>query len=140
MSILYFAYGANLDRKAMLLRCPGATVVERATLADHQLVAMQEGWLSIAPRCETHTDGLLWKLNQDHLIALDEYEEVADGLYVHEHRLVQRQSGGCVEALVYVGSNPGPGRLHKEYAERVARAARHELSQEAAKRIQDLSS
>ena len=140
MSILYFAYGANLDREAMLVRCPGAKTLEPAILEDHRVVAMKEGWLSIEGLPGERTEGLLWELDQEHLIALDEYEEVAEGLYVHEQRTVQPRSGPSVDALVYVGSNSGPGRLHAEYAQRVARAARRELGPEAAKRIEALSS
>ena len=139
MSILYFAYGANLDREAMSLRCPGAKVREPALLDDHQVVAMQEGWLSIAPRTGERTEGLLWELEPEHLVALDEYEEVSKGLYVHQHRSVVARGGERVDALVYVGTNQGPGRLHAEYARRVAGAARRELTQEAAGKIEALS-
>ncbi|MEE2681551.1 MAG: gamma-glutamylcyclotransferase family protein [Planctomycetota bacterium] len=135
----YFAYGANLDRAAMARRCPGARVRQRAVLADHALVAMREGWLSIAPRPGSQVEGLLWELDPEHLIALDEYEEVASGLYVHEMRAVEIIDGTCVEALVYVGENAGPGRLHGEYADRVARAARAELGPAAAGTIEALA-
>lgn len=139
MSLLYFAYGANLDREAMSQRCPGAMVRERAILEDHELVAMRQGWLSITPRTGTRTEGLLWELEEAHLIALDEYEEVAEGLYVHERRTVETTAGATVEVLVYVGTNAGPGRLRGEYAGRVARAARAELGPEAARIIESLA-
>lgn len=139
MSILYFAYGANLDREAMSRRCPGAVVRERATLAGHELVAMRQGWLSITPRPEARTEGLLWELEDEHLVALDEYEEVAQGLYIHERRTVTTTDGATVEVLVYVGTNSGPGRLHAEYAGRVAKAARTELGPEAAGIIEALA-
>ena len=138
MSILYFAYGANLDREAMSRRCPGAMVRERAILADHELVAMRQGWLSIVPRPESRTEGLIWALEDEHLEALDEYEEVAQGLYIHERRTVETIDGATVEVLVYVGTNSGPGRLRAEYAGRVAKAARTELGPEAAGIIEAL--
>lgn len=139
MSIVYFAYGANLDRKAMTERCPGARVLERATLAEHRVTSMREGWLSICPATGERTEGLLWELNQDHLVALDRYEEVDRGLYVHETRRVDRLQDGPIDALVYVGTNAGPGSLRAEYAGRVAAAARCELGEAAARRIEALS-
>ncbi|MAJ46781.1 MAG: hypothetical protein CBC35_05675 [Planctomycetes bacterium TMED75] len=139
MSVNYFAYGANLDCRAMLGRCPNAQVLDRASLADHRVVSMREGWLSITPAEGEQTEGLLWKLREEHLVALDLYEEVDQGLYVHETRRVDPQQGDPIDALVYVGANSGPGLLHAEYAERVAAAARRELGEAAASRIEALS-
>ena len=139
MSVVYFAYGANLDRKAMTERCPGAGVLERASLPDHRLVSMREGWLSITPAPGERIEGLLWTLNEEHLVALDLYEEVDRGLYVHETRRVDRLQDGPIDALVYVGTNAGPGRQHAEYAGRMAAAATRALGEAAARRIQALS-
>lgn len=135
VTITYFAYGANLDTDAMQERCPGAEVLGIATLADHRLVAMREGWLSIAPAPDENVMGLLWALGEDHLLAIDAYEDVADGLYERAHRSVQSKEDGVLEALVYIGSNPGPGVLREEYARRVARAARSALDDASAARI-----
>ena len=77
MSVTYFAYGANLDLPAMQTRCPGARPLQTALLADHRLVAMREGWLSITPAPGAGVAGLLWQLEAVHLKALDAYEEGA---------------------------------------------------------------
>lgn len=138
MTITYFAYGANLDMDPMQERCPGAQPLQKAVLADYQLVAMQEGWLSIEPHPGSQVEGLLWELCKEHLIALDRYEDVADGLYVHTHKTVEAADGTSQHALVYVGSNSGPGVLHREYAERVGRAANRLFGTEAAQRIRTL--
>lgn len=138
MSITYFAYGANLDVPAMQQRCPGAAVLEPATLADYRLVAMREGWLSITPHKGEMVQGLLWTLHEHHLPALDAYEDVADGLYQHHHLQVHTSTGTPIEALVYIGSNDGPGALHAEYGERVARAADAVLNAGAAKCVRSL--
>ena len=122
----------------MQARCPGAEVLETATLADYCLRVMREGWLSIAPMPGENVEGLLWRLQKEHLVALDIYEDVADGLYTHEHLVVENVEGTAVKALVYIGSNPGPGTLHREYGERVARAAHDVLGAEAADRIRAL--
>ena len=139
MSVTYFAYGANLDREAMAKRCPGATVSGRASLADHRVVSMREGWLSITPSPGDRTEGLLWELDREHLLALDAYEEVDKGIYVHATLRVEREDDSPIEALVYIGTNDGPGRLNAEYAVRVARAARRELGASAASLIEGLA-
>ena len=139
MSVTYFAYGANLDLPAMQTRCPGARPLQTALLADHRLVAMREGWLSITPAPGAGVAGLLWQLEAVHLKALDAYEEVADGRYVRAHHVVESEDGTSVTALLYIGTNQGPGRLNPEYAGRVARAARAVLGADAEARIRALA-
>ena len=138
MTITYFAYGANLDADAMQRRCPGAEMLVPATLPEHRLVAMQEGWLSVQPDPDQTVEGLLWRLETTHLQALDLYEEVPDGVYTHRHAMIHPIDAPPREALIYQGRNHGPGRLHGEYAERVARAAERILGPEAAARIRAL--
>ena len=45
---LFFAYGANMDVAAMAQRCPRSKPRGVARLMRHRLVAMREGWLSVA--------------------------------------------------------------------------------------------
>ena len=135
MNAPYFAYGANLDVDAMQARCPGAAVIGKAVLEHHRLVAMREGWLSITPSPGDEVDGLLWQLAAEHMPALDHYEDVAAGLYVHATMTVRTEDGDTLEALVYVGNNAGPGVLHAEYAQRVARAARSAAGRTTAETI-----
>jgi gamma-glutamylcyclotransferase (GGCT)/AIG2-like uncharacterized protein YtfP len=138
VTITYFAYAANLYIPAMQARCPGAEVLGTATLTDYRLLVMREGWLSIDPMKGDSVAGLLWMLQEDHLAALDAYEDVANGLYERAHLVVESAQGVTAEALVYIGSNAGPGTLHHEYGESVARAAHDVLGEEAAHRIRTL--
>ncbi|MDG2031728.1 MAG: gamma-glutamylcyclotransferase [Phycisphaerales bacterium] len=139
MSVTYFAYGANLDVPAMQARCPGAIPLQTAALDGHRLVSMREGWLSITPDADHRVEGLLWTLEASHLAALDVYEEVAEDLYVHDRRLVEASDGSMIEALVYIGTNSGPGSLNQEYAGRVARAALAVLGADTASAIRSLA-
>ncbi|HAW95770.1 MAG: gamma-glutamylcyclotransferase [Phycisphaerae bacterium] len=124
-----FAYGANIDAPAMRQRCPTAVCTGPAILHDHRPCAMQEGWLTIVKQTGWQTPGLLWTLEASDVRALDVYEDVDTGLYVKETRVVRRfGEGTSLEAMVYLGRNSGPGTLHEEYAGRVARAMRRELS------------
>ena len=138
MTITYFAYGANLDLVPMQERCPGAQPLQTAILSGHRLVAMREGWLSIEPDDDDHVAGFLWDLREDHIVALDRYEGVAEGEYARAYRTVDAADGTSPEALVYLGCNSGPGVLHAEYAERVARAAHKLLGPTVAQSIRAL--
>ena len=104
MSVTYFAYGANLDVPAMQARCPGAIPLQTAALDGHRLVSMREGWLSITPDADHRVVGLLWTLEASHLAALDVYEEVAEGLYVHDRCLVEASHG----TMIFWASGPTP--------------------------------
>ena len=125
----YFAYGANIDAPAMRERCPTAVCTGLALLDDHRPRAMHEGWLTVERKTGWTTPGLLWTLETSDVEALDIYEDVEAGLYVKERRSVRRfGDDGSLEVMVYLGRNSGPGVLHEEYAGRVARAIRRELS------------
>lgn len=120
---LYFAYGSNMDRAAMTTRCPGARPVGLARLERHRLAIMREGYATVArdPRRAVH--GLLWELPFGDILALDRYEGVAGGLYVKRQQPVVGEAG-LRKALVYIGSNDGPGAARPGYLEGVLAAAR----------------
>lgn len=120
---LSFAYGSNLDRAAMAARCPGARPVGPARLGRHRLAVMREGYLTVVhdPRRAVH--GLLWDVPLASVAALDRYEEVAGGLY-RKRLLAVAGEGGPRRALVYLGSNAGPGTPRPGYLEGVLAAAR----------------
>jgi hypothetical protein len=117
---LYFAYGSNINAKAMAHRCPGARALGLARLARHRLAVMREGWLTAArdPRSSVH--GVLWDLALSDVPALDRYE---GRLYAKISQLVITESAAR-RALVYIGANAGPGRLRPDYLSEVLEAAR----------------
>ncbi len=120
---LYFAYGANMDRAAMATRCPRSTPLGLATLMRHRLAVMREGWLTVVrdPRARVH--GVLWDLALADVPALDRFEGVAERLYVKAVQPVISASG-AKRALVYLGTNVGPGAPRLDYLRDVLAAAR----------------
>ncbi len=120
---LYFAYGSNMDRDAMASRCPASRALGPARLERHRLVIMREGYASVIhdPRRAVH--GLLWDLSLADVLALDRYEGVSGGLYVKRHLAVMT-GVGARRALVYLGTNAGPGVPRPGYLEGVIEAAR----------------
>jgi AIG2-like family len=119
---LYFAYGSNIDRKAMASRCPRSSPIGVARLMRHRLAVMREGWLTAVrdPRAIVH--GVLWDLALSDMPALDRYEGVANGLYRKALQGVATGTGPK-HALVYFGANTGPGNPRPGYIEAIASAA-----------------
>src|SRR5271166_4589170 len=117
---LYFAYGSNMNAKAMARRCPGARPLGLARLARRRLAVMREGWLTVVrdPRSSVH--GVLWDLSLSDVPALDRYE---GPLYAKISQPVITESAAR-RALVYIGANTGPGTLRPDYLSEVLEAAR----------------
>ncbi len=119
---LMFAYGANLDVRAMAVRCPHSRAIGPARLMRHRLVLMREGWLTAVrdPRGSVH--GLLWDVALSDVAALDRFESVGTGLY---RKILQPVAtpGGAKRALVYFGANAGPGIADPAYIDAVIAAA-----------------
>jgi hypothetical protein len=120
---LYFAYGANMDRAQMAVRCPRSIPLGLARLMRHRLCIMREGWLTVVrdPRAQVH--GVLWKLALADAPALDRFEGVGERLYVKAIQPVVAQ-GGPKRALVYLGTNAGPGKPRADYLAAILAAAR----------------
>jgi hypothetical protein len=111
---LYFAYGANMDRAAMAVRCPRSKPLGIAALMRHRLAVMREGFLTIVrdPRPRVH--GVLWDLALADVAALDRFEGLREGLYVKAIQPVIAAEGPK-RAIVYIGANAGPGRAREAY-------------------------
>ena len=98
--MLYFAYGSNLHRAGMLLRCPAAVPLGRAVLPGHALVF--RGGADVEPNPSAAVAGGLWRITPACLAALDDYEDVASGLYRRLSLPVRPEGAAEVaEALVY---------------------------------------
>jgi hypothetical protein len=120
---LYFAYGANMDRIQMAARCPRSTPLGPARLMRHRLAVMREGWLTVVrdPRAQVH--GVLWDLAMPDVPALDRFEGVGERLYVKAAQPVVA-ADGPKRALVYLGTNAGPGKPRPDYLGAILAAAR----------------
>jgi gamma-glutamylcyclotransferase (GGCT)/AIG2-like uncharacterized protein YtfP len=119
---LYFAYGANMDREGMAVRCPGAVALGVASLKRHRFFIMREGYASVRRDPRGDVPGVLWELSLAHVRALDRFEELDRGLYV---KLVQPVVIGKIskKALVYVAASSEPGKPRPGYLEDVIAAA-----------------
>jgi len=120
---LHFAYGTNMDRASMRLRCPGAYAIGTGMLSGWRLQVTVDGYVSIVRRQGGRVHGVLWRLTLRDLAALDAYEAVAAGLY--RRRMLPVLAGGRRQsAQVYIGRGTVPGRPRPGHIALVLAAAR----------------
>jgi len=111
---LYFAYGSNMSRPMMAVRCPTAAAVGAGVLSGWEWLIVGNGYASVRRRPGATVYGVLWRLQPRDQAALDVYESIGGGLY-RRQRLPVRHGEGCVNALVYVAANQRPGRPQPGY-------------------------
>ena len=121
---LYFAYGSNMDERAMLRRCPKAKALGRAHLKRHRFALMGNGYATARrdPRAEVH--GVLFDLALSDVAPLDRYEDIARGLYTKAVQPVLREGAASCRALIYFGTDPkSDGVPRPGYMEAIVAAA-----------------
>jgi gamma-glutamylcyclotransferase (GGCT)/AIG2-like uncharacterized protein YtfP len=80
MTVLYFAFGSNLNERQMKDRCPSARPIERAWLHGERLVfrSYSFGWrgggASIVPADRRRTAGIVYAMSKEDLRKMDGYE------------------------------------------------------------------
>lgn len=121
---LYFAYGSNMDVKAMRARAPASRPLGAARLPRARFIIMEGGYASFVRDAQRCVHGVLWDLALADVRALDRYEGVASGLYKKIQQPVLREGGGAARALIYVGGSTARGEPHAGYMESVIAAAR----------------
>ncbi len=106
---VYFAYGSNLGARRFRRRCPGATVIGRARLPDHQLAFTRYsrhergGVADIVPQPGASVWGVLYEIDEACLGALDDYEG-APRAYRREAVRVIDDAGEEREVLAYAAN------------------------------------
>ncbi|MBC8465666.1 gamma-glutamylcyclotransferase [bacterium] len=95
---IYFAYGANLDKNGMNIRCPGNKPLCRAVLKNYRLVFRNVADIEEAINHCVH--GALYEITKEHLQPLDRFEGYPR-LYIRKTVTVIREDGTQVKAIVY---------------------------------------
>ena len=96
--IIYFAYGANLDRNGMDNRCPGNKPLCRAVLKNYRLMFKSVADIEEAVNHSVH--GALYEITKEHLRSLDRFEGYPR-LYIRKTVPVITEDGREVNAVVY---------------------------------------
>ncbi len=143
-SILYFAYGSNLDLRQFQRRCPGSVVVGRARLPGYQLAFTRYsrnrkgGVADIVPQPGAEVWGALYDVDEPCMAALDEYEGVPRH-YRRETVRVFDDEGVEREAVAYIANRTGEFAPSRQYLAIIARGAReHRLPEEYIRAIEQV--
>jgi gamma-glutamylcyclotransferase (GGCT)/AIG2-like uncharacterized protein YtfP len=107
----YFAYGSNLNKAQMAMRCPNAVAVGKMVLPDARLVFRNVADVEYDEGSEVH--GGLWRITKRCERALDRYEGVSAGLYRKAYIEIELTVKGkrvARKCLLYVMNSEGYSR------------------------------
>jgi hypothetical protein len=85
-----------------------------ARLDGWRFLINQQGYATIVPDQSAYVLGVLWSLTSACEAALDDYEEIATGLYTKAYIEIQD-----TPTLVYLATNALPGRPRAGYLEAI---------------------
>lgn len=113
----YFAYGANMNHRAMKKRCPGAIFLSKALLEDYRF--LYDGnrggiYANVVSKKGEQVWGGLFSLDQADLAALDAYE-VYPVEYQRKFVKVQGANEKYCRAIIYYRRNQPAGVPTKSY-------------------------
>ena len=114
----YFAYGSNLWRKQMELRCPEHRVLGTGILTGYRWIITTRGYASVVSSEADLVLGVVYSLSEADEERLDLYEGVREGSYGKTWLPVQTGQGE-MSCLVYIDPRKLEGDPREEYVERV---------------------
>ena len=116
--MFYFAYGSNLWRQQMELRCPEHREIGAGCLKGWRWIITTRGYASIVESEGDHVLGMVYELSKADVLNLDRFEGVAQGAYCKEMMAVT-VSGRDLICLVYVDPVTESGKPQVEYIARI---------------------
>lgn len=129
-TLLYFAYGSNMNLNQMAFRCPDAEVVDTVRLEGYRLAFRTNGGgngvATILPEADSFVDGVLWRISERDEQHLDHYEGFPF-LYGKEPVTVTDQDGVRREIMAYTMNSPYkevPAMPSKAYLEGILNGCR----------------
>ena len=106
---IYLAYGSNLNKEQMAMRCPNAEILGTATLEGYELLfrgGRHSAVATIEPKEGSSVPVLLWSITPRCEIALDRYEGFP---YLYRKETVTVElNGDPTEAMVYIMNEGKP--------------------------------
>jgi len=114
----YFAYGSNLSKAQMSLRCPDSDYLISGRLSGYSWLINNRGYASVKLSPNAFVLGEIFTLSEQDISYLDLYEHVAEGMY-SKYILNIETEEGVYDCLVYVASSNDIGKPQTEYIERM---------------------
>lgn len=110
MSILYFAYGSNMDTVSFRKRYPAAVFCGTARLEDYSFIINSKGVATVKKDPGSVVYGVMWEITESDEKLLDEFEGIAEGLYRSRMLKVwSDKEAAFKEVKVYISDNIIPG-------------------------------
>ena len=100
----YFAYGSNLSKEQMAIRCPGSDYLISGRLSGYAWLINSWGYASVKPSPNAFVLGEIFTLSEQDIEYLDIYESVAEGMYDKNILSIQTEEG-LFDCLVYIAFN-----------------------------------
>lgn len=122
MTRLYGAYGSNLCKRQMRLRCPGARPLGKFMLTSAQLTFRSVADLEFVPDAVTPIG--LWSINRDDERVLDRFEGVGAGVYFKSDDVTIEYCGQPRKVLIYLMSSEAIFPPSRSYVETIRRGYR----------------
>lgn len=116
---LYAAYGSNLCKRQMRMRCPGARPLGKFMLTSAQLTFRSVADLEFVPDAQTPCG--LWAITKDDEHTLDRYEGVTAGVYFKSEDIVIKYCGKPRNVLIYLMNSEAIFPPSKSYVETIRR-------------------
>ncbi|MGE3550769.1 MAG: gamma-glutamylcyclotransferase family protein [Geobacter sp.] len=116
--MFYFAYGSNLWREQMRLRCPDARCLGTGRLDGFRWLITSRGYASMVRSAGDSVFGTVYLLSEADERSLDRYEGVADGCYRKELVTVWLPEQ-LLSCLTYLDPVQTPGQPKAEYIQRI---------------------
>ena len=114
----YFAYGSNLSKEQMALRCPESHYLISGRLSGYAWLINSRGYASVKPSPNAFVLGEVFALSEQDIEYLDICENVPEGMYDKYILRIQTEEG-LFDCLVYIASDNDMGKPQVEYIERI---------------------
>ena len=119
----YFAYGSNMWKAKMDMRCPSSQIIGLAILKGYKWIITTRGYASVVKSGEDEVEGILYSISESDESSLDRNEGVSCGSY-EKVNLKTTCNGIEADALVYIDPIKDEGKPKEEYNKRMNNALR----------------
>ena len=118
----YFAYGSNLWRKQMEVRCPDHELLGTGVLTGYRWIITSRGYASVVRSSLDVVLGMVYSISEADEKRLDNWEGVQGG---YRRASLPVQTGrGEMSCLLYIDPREQEGDPREEYVERIKNGIR----------------